>query len=397
MKSGVALLILVAGLVLQIGTGALGVGRHPGDVHGFDFAYLYAAGSSWLNHANPYVIETLKAYNTTPVQLPSGFVYPPQSSVFSMALALLSFDVAARLVGVLNIAALIFLAWYVQVMAAAPFSVQSRPEYPGNWLLAALVMFSPFAASVIWMGQTSIFLTVALICGWGCAERGQHFASGLLFAVAMIKPQFSLLPFLWLCMNGSLGFYAGFALAFTLLGVGAWLTDNPLVTVHTWLESIHHYRSIEFNVPGNEHVTAMQSVLVAAGLTSTPDLMFVAIVLAGVFWIFRRRFCRDAWLTLLLLIGFVFIPAHDYDFVALVPVFAMLWRHGESRIHSILMPVCFAVAMYVPQRVVRMLDVQALLHWRDIIVLSCLIYIAYLCRQEASPSKVASKNALGSG
>ena len=396
MKSRVALLILVLGLVFQIGSGALGAGRHPGDVHGFDFAYLYAAGTSWLHHANPYVIETLKAYNTTPVQLPSGFVYPPQSSVFSMALALLSFDVAAQLVGVLSIAALIFLAWYVQVMAAVPFSTQSSPEYPGNWLLAALVMFSPFAASVIWMGQTSIFLTVALICGWACAEKGQNFVGGLLFAVAMIKPQFSLLPFLWLCMNGSLGFYAGFTLAFTLMGVGAWFTDSPLVTAHTWLDSIHYYRSIEFNVPGNEHVTAMQSVLVAAGLTSTPDLMLVAVVLAGGLWIFRHRFYRDAWLILLLLIGFVFIPAHDYDFVALVPVFAILWRYGKSHIYSISSLIIFAATMYVPQRLVRTLGSPALVHWRDVIVLACLIYLVYLCRQEAPQSKVTSRTALGS-
>jgi hypothetical protein len=138
-----------------------------------------------------------------------------------------------------------------------------------------------------------------------------------------------------------------------------------------------------FNQPGYWNVTSLQSLLVAAGIVSTPSLSIVAVLLAAALWIFRHRFRRDDWLPSLLLIGFCFIPAHTYDYIALVPVYAALWLHCRSRAHVVLLLV-FVGAMYVPQQLVRKLDPQVLVHWRTVLVLGCLVSLAWM----ASRSKV---------
>ncbi len=395
MKTRIAVVILLLGLALQVSFGLFGTGRSQGGgfVFGVDFAYLYVAGQSWLNQANPYVFEIYSAHNTTPVSLPSGFVYLPQVSVFSMALALIPFDAAALLFGLINIAALILLAWSVQYLAANPVvTAPPRIGYPDNWLLAAIVMFSPAAANVTYMGQTSILVVVALIWGWVCAQKGQFLASSVLFAFAMIKPQLSLLPFLWICMSGKWRFYAGFAFTFALLGMGAWLTADPLTLARTWLDAIPQYHSMEFNQPGYWNVTSLQSLLIAAGVASPPGLSIVSILLAAAFWIFRRHFGRDDLLALLLLIGFCFIPAHTYDYIALVPVYAALWLYCRSRAHAVLF-LSFVAAMYMPQQLVRRLDPQVLVHWRSLLVLGCLVFLALLSsRPTADPDRQRARS-----
>lgn len=377
--------ILLIGLVFQVTFGLLGMGRDRG---GFDFAYLYVGGLTWLDRNNPYDFETFSAHNVTWADVTSGFAYPPNISIPAMALASIPMDTSVFLFGLLNVGCLCLLAYFTWDLARTQRQHHGcQSQRAPAWPVAAAVMFSPFAANVTHMGQTSTILATTLLASWICAQHGRHFFSGMLMAVAMIKPQIAALPFIWLCASGNWRFLGGVIAASITLCIGALLSSGPAEILHTWLDAIEHYRSISFNVLGNEHVTSLGSLIAAAGLEPLPGIPVVALLLGAILWYLRHRVLPDDILALLLLAGLAFIPAHDYDFIALAPVLVAIWQHLSGSTSGRIFSLCLLGCMYVPQQFLRKYNLpEFALHWRDMLTLVLLPLLAWLSIQARSRS-----------
>jgi hypothetical protein len=85
---------------------------------------------------------------------------------------------------VVNLAALLVVAWWAGRAAPA-----DRPEI--RWLLMAAVSAFGGACTATEVGQVGIVVTALLALALWCDERGHDVATGLLVAVALIKPTIS--------------------------------------------------------------------------------------------------------------------------------------------------------------------------------------------------------------
>ena len=367
--------------LIQIAYGAFGLGRGRG---GFDFAYIYVGGRCWIDCANPYIYSDFTSRGVLYYNLQSGFAYPPHVSLIAISLAGLSFSAARWLFVALSLAALIGLAYQTYLITSRARSQRLvRGAGRSDWIPISLVLLSPFAAAVLWSGQTSLVAGLALVAGWTFADRRHPVIAGFCFGLATIKPQLALLPYIWLCLHSRWKFVAASLSTGALLGSGTLLSSGPLETVTTWRGAIEWYRGAPPNQLGYQHTTSIQSMLAAADVPSPPDLTLVAVGLALVLWGFRHLFCATDQLPLLLLITFLFIPAHDYDYVALAPVAGAFWLHvaGSRRKSTVALGLVFL--LYFPFHLPRATGIVLLMHWRTPVLFIVLVWLLGLSLRAA--------------
>ena len=59
---------------------------------------------------------------------------------------------------------------------------------------------------------------------------------------------------------------------------------------------------------------------------------------------------------------------HDYDYVALTPIFISLWRLAPPSIPAVVCSTILIALLYVPQRLIHVMAVPVLEQWRTVLV-----------------------------
>jgi hypothetical protein len=376
------LLVAVAALVLF---GIVGIGRE-GD-GSFDMAFLYAAGRTWLDHMNAYIlVERQASVGAFPFDI-YAFAYPPTVFPLAIALGYFSFSTAKIVMLGVNILSTVGLSAYCVRMAdpdALPDTVSRAPHADAyRWLIPAIVIGNPFTAHILWMGQTS--LIVAASIAWGCqfARRNRWLLGGLLLAVSTIKPQFSVFAFLWLAMQRRWPSIFAAGVISLLFAVGPLMISGPIVVIRSWLNDIKVYQANPSNAVGFEHSFGLQSFFYDVGI-ALPSVALIALAFAAVIFFVRTRIIENDVLPLLLGTALLLSVAHDYDLILAAPLVPGLWWHLRQRdLRERISALVIMFIMFLPQRLLKPFEISALLQFRVLVLLGLIIWLYVLSAQDA--------------
>jgi len=368
-----ALGLAVAALLLF---GVLGLGRGGGlGPRLNDFMYIYAAGECWIDGSSPYDPATFsRAVAPLPgsrYTTPSG--YPPIAAPLLMGLAGAGFETGRIAILALNLLAAALLSLLAVRLVEPPGDAERDGDDRSKLLLlAAVILGSPFVAHVVYMGQLSLLGAAALIGAWYSNDRQRPVLAGVLLGLACLKPQFALLPLLWLLLHRR--FTLLVSAGFTCLLLGAWpmYVLGPFEAYHQWLDALGTYQAIPVNTLGFRHVAGLPSLLASAGVPMPRPTLLTGVGVACLFglWRARHHFTSCEILAGMSVIQLGLVYGHDYDYVYLAPLAAALCGYLLSVPHSWRWVGAMTLALYIPQRLVRVADVPILNHWRTLVILA---------------------------
>jgi hypothetical protein len=125
------------------------------------------------------------------------------------------------------------------------------------------------------------------------------------------------------------------------------------------------------NTPGFQHKVGLESMFHAGGV-HLPGAVFttLGVLLCAGAWMHRERFRKQDVFALLTLMAFVFVGySHDYDYIALAPVWVTAWLLGRARPRLGILLLVLHLSLLFPQRLLRPLELPVLNHWRTIVLL----------------------------
>jgi hypothetical protein len=390
---------MVVALVELLLFGAIGVGRQR---NGFsDTIYYCAAGRALLAGQNPYDPPTLRAHAEGKLDgTIARFYYPPQVAPLFMLLGLFPFGAARMVLGAFNIAATAGLC----ILALRALR-QPRPTLgscdaraPVPWLLPAIIVGDPWLVDSVWGGSVVPLVALCLMGGWRLAERSRSVLGGALLGLATMKPQFALLPLVWMACERQWKVLAGSVAAALVCMAYPLVLLGPGALFGGWFGTIRLHHEEWCNQLGWPHVMGASNLLFAFGVT-TPDLKVVTVLLTVALWSVRRWFRREDILGILAAMSVTLLVAHDYDIVALVPLLAAYWGHLGGRPKEAAIALALATVLFIPPQLAGKIP-YPWIHQRitvaTLILLGWMVWLSSRRPAEAgNPQEVRSAPATG--
>lgn len=380
---GVATLMLVA-------TGALGVGRVAWPQ--YDFALYYAAGLVWLEGGNPYDVATFAAAH---VPLPGGseneslFAYPPTFAPMAMAFAALPFEMARQAIVLINLVAIAVLA--ALTVRLATDAEEPRPASGMTitpWLLAAAVVGNLFGSRLIWLGQITPVVAALLVSAWYLVRRERVVLAGVLLGLATIKPQFLVLPVLWLALDRQWRALAIAAAVALLLAAYPLALDGPTTVIGEWLRTLALYEASEHNRPGiSSSVIGLPGLVVALGGPEIPVFAALAVAMAitAGLGVARARLHADDILGILLALQLGLVYGRGGDPIFLAPAIAALWLHAAHRPKLWPWLGGLGLLLFLPNRIMEVDAAPWLVQWltpTTLLILATLVLLSLRSRPD---------------
>ena len=359
---------LAALALLAFGVAGVGRGANP---HFDDVRYFYAAAQTMLNGQSPYTFEAFKL-TADAVGVGNGigvYPYPPHSLLPSVPLTWFPVEVARWLwtianLCVLGVVALLMGRWYAERTSAAPS--ESDRLASSAWI-PAIVVGNPFAAHLVWTGQTGLFVLGCLLLVWHGLSQGRPLLAGIFLGLASIKPQLSILVILWIAFTGHyrvLLVACLTALAMLLLPLAE---VGPRVIAEWWQSALAYQGGMSVSLPYNAN---LRSLLMGFGLSFASRFGWVLPMLAVVYvaaLAYRHRLQpldRGDVLAALLTASLLLVFGRDYDIAVLAPLVPALWWHCRGDAHAKWIGLTILALMFVPQRLVSQWGVPMLQYWR---------------------------------
>jgi Glycosyltransferase family 87 len=371
-------LLIAAALVALSAFGIVGLGRDG--FFNFDGQVLWAAGRTWLQGANPYDYPSLaRAAEGIPGMDVSQvrFFYPPQASALCVPLGLFPYAVARWVWLAFNLAAI---ATMVGLACGVVREETPNRRVLGAGVLAAVLIGNPFTAHVVWMGQTSLVAFAATFAAWRFAGSSRWLAAGICLGLASYKPQICMFVVLWLLLERNWRVLLTSGLAAATLSLYPIISQGPLGALLAWRNGVSSGYGLEFNLPSFSHKVGLESLLYGAGLSvSAGALLAVGILLTVVLWRYRTRLLHNDILGLLMAITFIFSGyLHDYDYVALAPIYISLWRLAPTSLAATISSLILVALLFVPQRLLHVIAIPVLEQWRTVVIIALAGIILFL-------------------
>lgn len=374
-KRNFALGLLGVSILSLICFGIVGIGRDG--LLNADGAVLYAAGRAWLKGLNAYNHDMLTQSVAAIKEIGSleyaAFFYPPQSAAFCIFVGFFDYSVAKFVwlgLNLLSIAAIIFMT----VCTINQYQNNSESQL-GSLVMAAMIIGNPFTAHVVWMGQTSLMAFAATMGAWFFSQRQKFVWAGICLGIASFKPQICLLLGIWFLLERNWKILAvAFATVTIMSAYPLVLYGGPVELLAAWHQGIQDsYSSLPFNQPGFQDKVGMESLFASLGL-KIPSIKIVAIILAVLLWVFRKRINREDVLALLMGISFTFLGyTHVYDYVGLFPILTSLWLYCSNNRNAFLSSIGLVFLLFFPRRIFLAAGLPFLIHWRTIVVLMLVV------------------------
>ncbi|MEL6681928.1 MAG: glycosyltransferase family 87 protein [Pseudomonadota bacterium] len=370
----VSLFFLTLAIIYFVAFGFLGMFRSGN--FGFDFEVFYTAGQRMLSGEDPWRAAIGEA----------AFSYPPNISSILLLFGALPFNIALALQSVastLAIASLVVLA-NQSFLRIETF----RDLTPTKSLCVAAIIASPFGAHIFFMGQFSLITTAFALWAWQLS-RGSHVIwAGIFLGLASIKPQICFLLVVWFLLEGKFRIVLIGGIVGALMAVPAFLMLGIFGTITSWFASMEYYLSVPFNQAGFQHVVGLDSLFAAMGITNL-GLVFRLIGLVAFALLFMRRhaFSETTTLFLILSISLTFFYGHDYDYIMVVPMMSyLLWlAFNQTRLSMTAFGIGLIFLFWLPQRFLRDVDIDAILHWRTVVLIICTGLLIFWERRRRAP------------
>jgi hypothetical protein len=313
-----------------------------------DFAFVYAAGKTWLSGRSPYDFERWNAQwaairpPETVVSQPMPFMYPPHWAPLAFALAGLPWPVASRIWDVVNVAAHgATIALSLRMMGGPWRDALRRPAV---WVFVALASLNPAVRYATWQSQTSVFVVLGIVGAfWAWHEKRRGWLVVFAF-IAALKPQLSLLALAYLFANGAHVGVLLAGLAAALVGLCAMLPHLSSFS-QDYAHGYALHMQIAFNDPKN-----FSNLLALFDWSSTrhgfmPASTFSAMAAGLVVTLARRvdaprpisALENPLWqLAFVSAISGALMPLHGYDLVVYTPVVMLAYELRDSWVSAAL-------------------------------------------------------------
>jgi hypothetical protein len=356
--------------------GYIGIGRSS--EFAFDYKVLHDAGRSWLSGSSPYITDP-----------DWPFAYPPHSAFIFVPLSLLTFESARIGMSVVIVAAIASIA----LMTCRTIARETGGYCETKCLLmTAFIIANPFTLHNVWMGQTTLLVLASMMGAWTFSRDNRWVLSGVCLGFAGIKPHLSLLLFAWFLLERNWRVLAASAVTALVMSAYPFLSLGPIESVRSWIaDGLGGYLSSGANTAGYRHVLGVHSLLGAAGIDLPKSLFKLSgLGLAFVVWMNRKSIDSFSVLGILLGVSLTLVYGHDYDYVLLIPLFTSLLIYANQRPNLWLLLTGLVLLIFVPQRLVRILGVPVLNHWRTLVVAALTVLVFRLAYSAKRPATVAN-------
>jgi hypothetical protein len=391
-------LALAGSLLAVLAFGVVGLGRSSRFTdRGPDTGYFYIAGECLLHGRSPYDPQSFGMENHGFGDVRNeGFFYPPQFGSLCVALALLPYLGARIALVVLNIGFLLLLVRVCAEPPKTPWDPGVADPAPGaRWVVPAIILGNPFTSHVLWMGQTTLIAVAAIAAGWVLARRGRPIVAGALIGISTVKPQYALLPCLWLLLEGRWKVLLIGAVTAVILSVPMMIVTGPFGAFSQWIGALGRYDRLAFNTVGFPALFSAQNFLASLGIHA-PSLAPLGLAAAAALWALRSRVVPADVLAFLVGIPLLSGYSHDYDLSALALLVPAFWRHLRGREGAALAAFVLMLVLFIPQRVFEPLGSSLLLQFRYPLVLGLLGWLLALSVGQAAV-QAKPKPAVASG
>ena len=385
--------MIITAITLAIMFGILGYGRPQGPQHFslYDFNVLYLAGKTWLNGLNAYDATTAcnqvaglwnpESYN---------FAYPPHSAFLFMLLSATNFETSKLLFIITNIFCIVGFAYLC--LNIYNFSNDRKYFFLLDFkssLLISIIVGNSFVANVLWVGQTSIIFSTALLASYYFYIRSKEITSGIFMAFALMKPQLAFTFLLWLLLEKKWKTLAASIISVVILSIVPIHIRGMINTIHDWMLAMNTYLRTG-NSEGAWNLFGIQSSLYDFGLQiNTPIIIICSILLLVVIHQFVFEINIFNLLGILSIIGFLFgWAAHQYDIIIIASILPYYLRKiSKNDPKKMIFLLLTIVIIIFPRNLLFLSDYRILHHHREIVLVIVLLFLL-LGREERQPLPV---------
>ena len=335
-----------------------------------DFNWYYAGGLCFLRGSSMYDVGCFGPLiaEFSDVRALAGVPYPPHFAPFAAALATPSLFWSSLFFRVANISVAFAMA-FVIVDTERRISRPEGSDVPLQHLWAiALVFGSSGVWGAVWLGQISFFIALLVWLAFRSIEAGNTLVAGVFLAIISVKPQMSVLLFVWILLHGRFKVLAVAAFFAGLLSLYAFAKMGVLPAIQGWAAGLAAYQSYPENVLGNGTIMGLPSFLALYGLTIPLPL---ATAIGAFVLLFLRIYSKAppfspiALSTILLVQMTVF--SRPIDTVLIAPAFAVFWPSGRSHPRHLLLFLLTAAVICFPQQIaVALLPFPEVAHFRTL-------------------------------
>lgn len=367
-------IMIMTSIILAIMFGILGFGRPDGpqDVSLYDFsAYIYPAGKMWLNGLNPY---------------DGLYPYPPNSALFFMLLSITDLETSKILFLVLNIFCIIVVVYLCRQLYIVSNDEKRffLTDVKLSFLIAMLIG-NVYILNVLWIGQTSILITAALLASYYFYMRSCEIRSGIFLALALNKPQLAYTFFVWLLLEKKWKTLAASIVTTLILGIVPIYNHGIINTLHDWINVLYKYIQV-VNRECFWNLFGLQPLFTDFGIQIRSPIIFLCSILSVI--LIHKYYHHNDKLELygiLTITGLLLGQASQYDLIIISPILTYyLMRISNNDFKKIIFLCLTFIAMNFPRKQLLLSDIRIFHHHR-VIILAIVLMSLLLWREDHQP------------
>jgi hypothetical protein len=370
-----------------------------------DLKLFRTAGECLVDGADPYVEEVFssKHVELTGSDRPARFSEPPQFSPFCMAFAVVPFGLARLLAIVLNLAAIVVVSAvaFRTCMAGGHFATRSIAVTAGV-ICTSFILIHPGTARLVEVGQVSLFAGAMALLAWWLGHFGERkggwrpLVAGVALGLATIKPQFAIIPLVWLLLMGRWrAILTGSAISLVLAAPAA-LIVGPVQSVQGWLASLGAPGAID-----NSYVVMGLPSLLASFDMAVPSgwmLILASAPLTAIVWLGRRNLVASDLPGILFGAQFALLFGKYVEIGLLAPMLGALILYGSWSVGRLVIILLGAASLFAPAFIFLEWDMPDINHFKTLVVLYGLVLlIVWSIEQARKLSHAAGGGAVVSG
>jgi hypothetical protein len=243
----------------------------------------------------------------------------------------------------------------------------------GPYVLAAVIIASPYTSIVAWMGQTTLIASALTMAAWYFAGERRPLIAGICLGAASFKPQLCLLVVFWLILQRDWRTLLIAAVCAFILALYPMVSQGPIGTFTAWQAGVRAYSGTDSNLPSWGYSIGLANFLYAVGVTTAlPSGVWIAasLFLTLILWLSRRLVDENDQLPLLTAITFVFLsPLHNYDLAGLAPMYLAILYYARGNRAAVLICGILIALLFAPVRGLEFARIPIPNQWRNISVI----------------------------
>lgn len=258
-------------------------------------------------------------------------------------------------------------------------------------ILIAMLIGNIYIFNILWVGQTSIFITAALLASYYLYFRSCEIGSGIFLALAMNKPQLAYTFFVWLILEKKWKTLAASVVTTIILGIVPIFNRGPITTIQDWFGVLNQYIQTVNNICF-WNLFGLQPLLKDFGISiGSPIIFLCSIILILLVHKYYKITDKLELYGILTIIGLLLGQASQYDLIIIAPMLTYYFMKisGTDYKKIVLLFLTFML-MNFPRNQLLLSDIRILHHHRVLILI--ILLLSLLFRRQKHPSTDISRN-----